>query len=149
MEIKDMKIDDMSPASWYMYGREALELLPRFMDDDECMYDHNDFCQSHYRSGKPCPHERARELLEEFSRDLSTMANIKKELAQANSLFKKRRFVKMADTKIKFDLDTEKVIRKLRVLSRGFVNIGETFDEMANMLNDIDDDDRENGETAK
>lgn len=66
MEFKDMKIEDLSPVGWFQYGREALDLLSRMVDDEECWYDHNGFCQVHYRRGKPCPHERAREMLAEL-----------------------------------------------------------------------------------
>lgn len=53
----------------------------------------------------------------------------------------------MIDTKIKFDLDTEKVTRKLAVLSNGFIEVGEIFADMANSLCEIDTDGRDTGET--
>lgn len=42
-----------------------LALISELHDDEPCRYDHDDACQSHGSAPRPCPHERARELLAE------------------------------------------------------------------------------------
>lgn len=44
----------------------------------------------------------------------------------------------MIDTKIKFDLNTEKAVRKLKVISGGLNEIAKICDDMANSLLEID-----------
>jgi len=39
-------------------------LVADFVDPDPCEYDHNGYCQAHSLHGRPCPHERAKALLE-------------------------------------------------------------------------------------
>lgn len=39
-----------------------MAICTEMIDDDPCEYDMNAFCQTHYHK-KPCPHERAKELL--------------------------------------------------------------------------------------
>jgi hypothetical protein len=39
-------------------------LVADFVDPDPCDYDHNGYCQAHSLHGRPCPHERAKTLLE-------------------------------------------------------------------------------------
>ena len=43
-------------------GHSAFSLLEELTDEDECDYDHDGYCQTHYHD-KPCAHERAREML--------------------------------------------------------------------------------------
>lgn len=38
-------------------------LLAEFVDDDECYYDHHDYCQTHRLGSHPCEVERARQIL--------------------------------------------------------------------------------------
>lgn len=40
------------------------ELLKDLTDPDPCWYDHNDLCQAHHLHKRPCPHERAKDLLD-------------------------------------------------------------------------------------
>jgi hypothetical protein len=44
---------------------EARAIIERFVDDDPCHYDHDDFCQTHYNE-RPCNHELARVFLRDF-----------------------------------------------------------------------------------
>jgi hypothetical protein len=41
---------------------ELEALVNDLVSDDECYYDHNLYCQTHYRH-HPCAHARAKELL--------------------------------------------------------------------------------------
>ena len=42
---------------------ELRELLAACKDDVPCNYDHLNLCQTHWHFSKPCPHERATDLL--------------------------------------------------------------------------------------
>ena len=39
------------------------DLIEEFVDDDPCQYDMHGYCQAHSLHSKPCPHERAKEML--------------------------------------------------------------------------------------
>lgn len=41
----------------------AVELIRELADPDPCHYDHHGYCQAHSGHERPCPHERARDLL--------------------------------------------------------------------------------------
>lgn len=45
---------------------EARKLIAELVDPDDCQYDHNDLCQTHGCSERPCPHERAKRWLAEY-----------------------------------------------------------------------------------
>lgn len=49
-------------------GYRMLELLGELVDPDDCWFDHHGYCQAHNLQEKPCPHERARDLLREHGR---------------------------------------------------------------------------------
>jgi hypothetical protein len=38
-------------------------LVDELVDDEDCCYDHHGYCQAHSLQAKPCPHERAKALL--------------------------------------------------------------------------------------
>lgn len=42
----------------------AFALLRELVDAEPCEYDHNDLCQAHHLDERPCPHERAKALLD-------------------------------------------------------------------------------------
>lgn len=44
---------------------ELRKLLAELTDPDECRYDHHGYCQTHSLQEYPCPHSRAKELLEQ------------------------------------------------------------------------------------
>jgi hypothetical protein len=49
---------------WLLRENEKLRnLLRELIDPDPCQYDHHDYCQSHSLHERPCPHQRAKELL--------------------------------------------------------------------------------------
>lgn len=39
-------------------------LVADLVDEDECHYDHHGYCQAHSLHERPCPHERARTILD-------------------------------------------------------------------------------------
>jgi hypothetical protein len=41
-------------------------LIAELIDPDACQYDHNDLCQTHGCSERPCPQERAKRWLAEY-----------------------------------------------------------------------------------
>lgn len=43
--------------------RGAVSILRDLLDPDPCWYDHHGYCQAHSLHERPCPHERARDLL--------------------------------------------------------------------------------------
>lgn len=43
---------------------DPLALLEELVDPDPCWFDHHGYCQAHSLHMKPCPHERAKELLD-------------------------------------------------------------------------------------
>lgn len=42
-------------------------LVEELIDPDPCWFDHHGYCQAHKLHEKPCPHERAKDLLAELS----------------------------------------------------------------------------------
>lgn len=42
----------------------AAELIDRLAFDDECDYDHHDYCQAHNLHARPCPHPLGRQYVE-------------------------------------------------------------------------------------
>lgn len=47
-----------------------LELIEDFIfENDDCSYDHHALCQAHNLDKYPCPHQRAKELLNEVNRE--------------------------------------------------------------------------------
>ncbi len=47
-----------------MKKEKLLKLIGELADDDSCDYDHNGWCQTHYKGGAyDCPNHRARKLL--------------------------------------------------------------------------------------
>lgn len=48
----------------------SLSILGDIFDPDECSYDHHGYCQAHgwFDSDIPCPHKRAKELLDEVAK---------------------------------------------------------------------------------
>lgn len=40
-----------------------LDLIAELSDDEACSYDHHGYCQTHNLQEKPCPHERAQQIL--------------------------------------------------------------------------------------
>lgn len=55
----------------------------------------------------------------------------------------------MADTKVKFDLDTAKAVEKIKVLAAGLRELGEVCDRIADSLERIDVDGRDAWKTVK
>jgi len=45
---------------------ELLRLVSEMADSSPCRYDHHGYCQEHFLHMRPCPHERANELLKGF-----------------------------------------------------------------------------------
>ena len=45
---------------------ECLELIGELIDSEECRYDHENYCQSHSLHEYPCPHARAKKMLQEI-----------------------------------------------------------------------------------
>lgn len=43
--------------------KELIKLVKELADPDPCEYDHHDFCQAHSLHPKPCPHGRAKTIL--------------------------------------------------------------------------------------
>ena len=48
---------------------ESLSIIKDLIDIDECMYDHHGYCQTHSGDLNPCPHERAKLLLNKLKRE--------------------------------------------------------------------------------
>lgn len=40
-----------------------VSLVAELTDSEPCRYDHHGYCQTHYLHERPCPHERAKEVL--------------------------------------------------------------------------------------
>lgn len=55
---------DEADARLIAAAPDLLELVRQLLDDDDCVYDHHDLCQTHFLHERPCPYERGRELLE-------------------------------------------------------------------------------------
>lgn len=41
-----------------------IELIEELTDPSPCCYDHHGYCQAHSLHEAPCPHERAKQLLD-------------------------------------------------------------------------------------
>jgi hypothetical protein len=65
MDMNEMELIDLHQQvrEFKTENKQLKTIVEDLVDRDECHYDQRDYCQAHGLYERPCPHEKAKELL--------------------------------------------------------------------------------------